>query len=496
MLQPRQVLPRTPPTWQSVVAGCGWALRQATGRCAGRAGPLDGRTAALSSDSLTSRWARYSGSKSENRNGVVDLRLEARSGDHPNGQPTARTGRRHRTPALLSALAWAERNASPESPGGLGGPEAGAHSFSTLMRHSALVGRSPRGAITASPADGFPRSGDSSAATRQRRHRDQHAGSASAERARPQTAPTPGAGAANVSAPAVRCRCLDQGPPRHSDQPVGPQSRQRWHGRPGASRLQAARAGRRAQQQLVALGPIATSHCRRRLISKCTSVSLGGRKARGPIHTIQHAQACLPLPRSCSFLIPAARRPQLARRCQLWPTASPRCTVQVSVSLGGGVWSCCRPSEEVCRSALRSGVNPGPSGGPTCSVRCGSAGLSALSDLASGLAPRLRCSLTHPTRIARSGFFAQPTHAQAAQAASWLANQALEAWLRPIECPLQADASAADCRNLTWTPHAGPPPRACPLYVLGPQPSGTTRADWAAAHWQALAGQNSALEIA
>ncbi|MCT0198802.1 lipopolysaccharide heptosyltransferase family protein [Synechococcus sp. CS-1325] len=106
-------------------------------------------------------------------------------------------------------------------------------------------------------------------------------------------------------------------------------------------------------------------------------------------------------------------------------------------------------------------------------------------NLASGWALDLLLSLTHiPTRIARSGFSA--TTRLPAPPAGW-PSQALEAWLRPLELPLDADAFRLSLRKADLDGAAAQlPPGKGPLLLLAPMPQTSVSPDWPAAHWQAL----------
>jgi len=108
-------------------------------------------------------------------------------------------------------------------------------------------------------------------------------------------------------------------------------------------------------------------------------------------------------------------------------------------------------------------------------------------NLASGWPLDLLLSLTHiPTRIARSGFSATTRLSTVAAGGSW-PSQALQAWLKPVDVPLDANAfrlslSKADLDGAS----AGLPPGTGPLLLLAPMPESSAAADWPADHWQAL----------
>ncbi|APD47456.1 lipopolysaccharide heptosyltransferase family protein [Synechococcus sp. CS-602] len=193
------------------------------------------------------------------------------------------------------------------------------------------------------------------------------------------------------------------------------------------------------------------------------------------------------------FLIPGGSATQLQAMPAVAATALHlAATVQVSCPAGAAaVWKLLPAVEKVLPFSFESGVSLAEWANLLGAVR--EPDFQACINLASGWPLDLLLSLTHiPTRIARSGFSAtSQLTPQAAQAAScgW-PNQALEAWLQPIEVPLQADAfrlrlPKSDLDAAT----AALPPGPGPLLLLAPNPAATTGADWPAAHWQALPEQ-------
>jgi len=276
-----------------------------------------------------------------------------------------------------SALAWAERNASTGKPWGVwAAPEPARSRVSSTCcaPFSRLIV-----SLTGVAADhGLPRrDGFRAAADQFRCHQaagaivDQHAGRFGGQGREPQPHRTPGGWRRQrSSAPAGPLPLSGSGPPRPSDQPVGPQSRSSgWHGRPGPPPgSRPARAGRRAAAATCCSPPHATSTAAA-AISKCTSGLPRGRKSPGPIHTISTRNACCRCPDACSFF---------DSRRQRDPTASdasggrhrppPRCHgAGVLSGWGAAVWKLLRPSRRCCRSALSRG-QPGRVGQP---ARCG-----------------------------------------------------------------------------------------------------------------------------
>jgi len=115
-------------------------------------------------------------------------------------------------------------------------------------------------------------------------------------------------------------------------------------------------------------------------------------------------------------------------------------------------------------------------------------------NLASGWPLDLLLSLTHiPTRIARTGFSATirlTAEATASPGAGW-PNQALQAWLSPIEVPLDAAAfrlglAQADLAAAAAALPSGSGPVLLLAPATPPEAAASTGADWPAAHWQAL----------
>ena len=111
-------------------------------------------------------------------------------------------------------------------------------------------------------------------------------------------------------------------------------------------------------------------------------------------------------------------------------------------------------------------------------------------NLASGWPLDLLLSLTHiPTRIARTGFSATirlTAEATASPGAGW-PNQALQAWLSPIEVPLDAAAFRLGLAQADLAAAAAALPSGSgPVLLLAPAAAASTGADWPAAHWQAL----------
>ena len=106
-------------------------------------------------------------------------------------------------------------------------------------------------------------------------------------------------------------------------------------------------------------------------------------------------------------------------------------------------------------------------------------------NLASGWPLDLLLSLTHiPTRIARSGFSA--TIRAAAPAPTW-PNQALQAWLQPVEVPLDAAAFRLSLPHPDLAAAAAAlPPGSGPVLLLAPAAGAGPAAGWPAAQWQAL----------
>jgi ADP-heptose:LPS heptosyltransferase len=114
-------------------------------------------------------------------------------------------------------------------------------------------------------------------------------------------------------------------------------------------------------------------------------------------------------------------------------------------------------------------------------------------NLASGWPLDLLLSLTHiPTRIARTGFSATTLlSSEAAPGAGW-PNQALQAWLNPIEVPLDAAAFRLSLTKADLDAAvAALPPGSGPALLLAPAAraaaaASSPAADWPLAHWQAL----------
>jgi len=165
-------------------------------------------------------------------------------------------------------------------------------------------------------------------------------------------------------------------------------------------------------------------------------------------------------------------------------------TVQVACPAGAAaVWKLLPAVEKVLPFSFESGVSLAEWANLLGAVR--EPDFQACINLASGWPLDLLLSLTHiPTRIARSGFSAtSQLRPKGSQETGW-PNQALEAWLQPIEVPLQADAfrlrlPKSDLDAAT----AALPPGPGPLLLLAPNPAATTGADWPAAHWRALPEQ-------
>jgi len=306
--------------------------------------------------------------------GVVIVRLEAGSGDHPN-RPASRSktgGVIGDAPALPSALHGAE-NATPHRKAlrGSGRPEPRAIQgflhccapFSRLIVRSSGVAAHHR----ASPAATASAQRPISSAPPGRRGApsvDQHAVARRQWPRAPRPHPTSlAAGAAKrSSAPAGPLPLSWIRASTASDQSVGPQSRSSgWTAGPGPpSRLQAKHAARPAsgsQHTSCCSPPHGDSTWPAAAISKCTSGSLGPGKARSYLYNQHRANASLPLAQMRVLFLSRRSATPNCKRCSggRHRPSTPSLHGAGSCRLAAAVWKRCRPSRRCCRSSLSRG---------------------------------------------------------------------------------------------------------------------------------------------